>query len=348
MSLYLRDPIVSAGRAFLSMPDWAIERIVGPPLEIDGRTLDRAVQLMLRLPGVGGTGKPGSSVQKRRKRVLAGSKAGTPRLKDVEVVDRTISGPDSDIAIRVYRPFNAGPNPPAIVYYHGGGYAVGDLDSHDGPCRAIAVASKSVVVSVDYRLAPEHLFPAAVEDAVAAYRWVLESSRGLGVEPGVVAVMGDSAGGTLSAVVSQEARNLGIRPPVVQGLIYMSGDIRLDTSIPNPMGGGLILTHDDFDWFRSNYLGEEAGEKRLDPRASPILGDLANLAPTLCWTAGFDFLRDDGHDYAMALRDAGNLVRYECYEDQTHGFVNMGVIPGGMVRLAQIGTRMGAAIAEVS
>ena len=292
----------------------------------------------------GGLGRPGQGLQRRRQLTNLSLRLGSPRIKNLDVVDRHISGPESRTPIRVYRSFDAEPSPPTIVYYHGGGWVLGDLDTHDGACRAIAASSKCVVVSVDYRLAPEHPFPAAVDDAIAAYEWTVDNPGELGAKPDAVAVMGDSAGGNLAAVVAQQARDLDIQRPALQGLVYPSVDLNIDTESPSPVGTGFFLTLEDIDWFRDHYLDPNSREQRDDPRASPLLGELADLPPALIWTAGFDPLRKDGARYATALREAGNQVQYRCYDDQTHTFLNMGILPGGMLRIAQIGRQMGTAL----
>ena len=347
MSLYLRNPLVSLSRSFLRSPDWVVSALAGAPVEIDGRTLHRAIQLMLATAGVG-MGRPSMRVQQRRVLTNLSAQLGTPRLKNVDVVDRQISGPESDIPIRIYRSNDASPTPATIVYYHGGGWVIGNLESHDGTCRALAASSSCLVVSVDFRLAPEHPFPAAVDDALAAYSWTADNPLELAARPGAVAVMGDSAGGNLAAVVTQQARDLGIQRPVLQGLVYPSVDLNIDTQSRDPLGTDFFLTLDEIDWFRGHYLDPDSAELRNDPRVSPLLGDLTDLPPALVWTAGFDPLLAEGARYATALAEAGNQVEYQCYDDQTHGFLNMGILPGGMLRLAEIGGQMGSALRAVA
>lgn len=347
MSVYAWNPLVALSRAFLRSPDWVISTVAGAPIQIESRTLDRALQLMLATPGVGSE-LSAMSVKQRRLKTDLSAQLGTPKIKNVEVVDRQIPGPESNIPIRIYRSPVLEPTPPTIVYYHGGGWVVGSLESHDGTCRALAAASRCVVVSVDYRLAPEHPFPAAVDDALAAYTWAADHCGELAARPGAVAVMGDSAGGKLAAVVAQQARDLDMPRPTIQGLVYPSVDLNIDTESGDPFGADFFLTLGDIDWFRSHYLDPDSHAQRDDPRASPLLGNLADLPPALIWTAGFDPLRDDGVRYAAALREAGNQVRYHCYDDQTHGFVNMGILPGGMLRLAEIGRQMGSALRALS
>jgi acetyl esterase len=343
MSKFVWNPLVSLSRSFLRSPDWMISAVAGEPVEIDGRILNRALQLMLAMPGVG-LGRPGSGVERRRLLTNLSAQLGTPKLKNVDVVSQRIPGPESDIPIRTYRSFEADPTPATIVYYHGGGWVVGDLESHDGVCRAFAAASKCLVVSVDYRLAPEHSFPAAVDDALAAYSWTADNPGELDARPGAVAVMGDSAGGNLAAVVAQQARDLRIQRPLLQGLVYPSVDLNIDTQSSDPLGTDFFLTLEEIDWFRGHYLDPDSGEQRNDPRASPLFGELTNLPPALIWTAGFDPLRSEGARYAKALSVAGNQVRYRCYNEQTHGFLNMGILPGGMLRLAEIGRQLGSTL----
>jgi acetyl esterase len=207
---------------------------------------------------------------------------------------------------------------PGLVFFHGGGFVVGSLDSHDRTCRALARKAGVVVVSVDYRLAPEHKFPAAVEDAVAATRWVLANASSLGIDSAAVAVGGDSAGGTLAAVVAQALRGEE-RQPTFQLLLYPLTDVRGGTPSRDWFREGYFLTARSIDWYIQNYIPDVA--QHTDPRASPILaGDLSRLPPALVVTAGFDPLRDEGRNYADQMRAAGVAVEYLCSDGSMHGF----------------------------
>jgi acetyl esterase len=213
-----------------------------------------------------------------------------------------------------------------VVFFHGGGFAVGDLDTHDPTCRLLAVGARCIVVSVDYRLAPEHVFPAAVDDCVAAYEWVAANPGEVGGEPGVVGVMGDSAGGNLAAAVCLEAKRLGLPQPSVQCLVYPLADARLGAPSYQTFSSGFGLDLVGVELFRDTYAPDP--RDWTDPRMSPLLADdHAGLAPALVVTAGFDVLRDDGRAYAEVLADAGVPVTYRCVDDMIHGFHAMLLLP---------------------
>ncbi|MFN7043453.1 MAG: alpha/beta hydrolase [Acidovorax temperans] len=229
------------------------------------------------------------------------------------------------IALRLYRPLGSGDKTPlpAMVYFHGGGWVMGDLDTHDVLCRELANASGCAVVAVDYRLGPEHCFPAAVDDALAATRWIHANASALALDAERLAVGGDSAGGNLAAVVAIAAREAGDLPVAFQLLIYPATDMRGGHASRTANGEGYVLTQNTMNYFQGRYLGSPAAE--LDWRASPLLcADLASLPPALVVTAGYDPLRDEGLDYAQALTLAGNKVSQICFERQIHGFITMG------------------------
>jgi len=244
-----------------------------------------------------------------------------------EVLSLQAVGPNGPIPLRLYRGngVDKGRPQPALVYFHGGGWVIGDLESHDQLCRALANAIPSIVVAVDYRLAPEHKFPAAAEDAIAATRWIAENAARLGVDAGRLAVAGDSAGGNLAAVVSLDARDRGAPRIVHQVLIYPGTDMRMGWPSLERHAQQLPLTRAGMQWFVGHYLGNESDKN--DWRASPLLArSLENLPPALVITAGFDPLCDEGEAYAEALRKAGVVVAHERFEGQIHGFVSMGRI----------------------
>lgn len=330
-------------RWLLALPDPVIDRLAGgPPVVLDGRVLDRRVQAIIHIGDrLGITSLEGDEdVGSRRDRLARSAGLGMPLRMRLHVSDRRIPGPAGDIPVRIYRRFGLAEGAPAIVYLHGGGWATGDLDTHDGTCRLLADESDCVVVAVDYRLAPEHPFPAAVDDAVAAYRWVHRNARELSVEPGRVGVMGDSAGGNLAAVIAQVTRDTDVPPPVAQCLVYPATDARMREPSHKIFGDGFLLTHESMVWFRSQYLPDEADWD--SPLASPIeQPDLSGLAPALIVTAGFDPLRDEGRLYAERLAEAGVVTRYRCYDDMVHGFFGMGILPGGMEMAAEICAGMG-------
>ena len=227
------------------------------------------------------------------------------------------------IPLRMYRPVEGGAPLPALVYFHGGGWVIGDLDTHDTLCRQLANASGCAIVAVDYRLAPEHPFPAAGTDCLAATYWVRDHAAQLGVNPKRLAVGGDRAGGKLAAVVAIAARDAGDMPLAFQLLIYPATDQRRSTPSHTSNGQGYLLTRDTIAYFHDHYISNPADD--LDWRASPLLrADLSGLPPALILTAGYDPLRDEGLMYAQALSEAGNTATQLCFERQIHGFITMG------------------------
>ena len=242
-----------------------------------------------------------------------------------EVRELTASGPHGDIPLRLYRPAGARSPAPTLVYYHGGGWVIGDLDTHDSLCRDLADASGCAVVSVDYRMGPEQRFPAAVDDVLAATRWLQAQAGKLDLDAQRFAVGGDSAGGNLAAAVALAWRDAG--EPIAlkfQLLIYPATDMRAVAPSHSSNGQGYMLTSDTIAFFRSHYLDPE---QYLDWRASPLLHtNLSGLPPALVLTAGFDPLRDEGRQYADALSAAGSPAQYVCFERQIHGFITMGKV----------------------
>ena len=229
------------------------------------------------------------------------------------------------VGLRLYRPLGeaAGAVLPGLVYLHGGGWTIGDRDTHDVLCRQLANGSGCAVVSVDYRLGPEHRFPAAVDDSVAALRWVRAQAAALGIDSGRIAVGGDSAGGNLAAVACLALRDGGEPPPAFQLLIYPATDMRAVAPSHTSNGQGYLLTSDSIAYYRGHYVPDAA--LWADWRASPLLApSLAGLPAALVITAGYDPLRDEGRQYADALSAAGNRVQYICFERQIHGFITMG------------------------
>ncbi len=236
-------------------------------------------------------------------------------------------GPHGAIPLRLYRPLGTMADQvlPALVYYHGGGWVIGDLDTHDTLCRELANGSGCAVVSVDYRLAPEHRFPAAVDDAIAAAAWVRREATALRLDPARIAVGGDSAGGNLAAVVAIAARDAGEAPFAWQLLIYPATDQHRTAPSHERNGQGYLLTTDTMDYFTGHYIPDAAGY--ADWRASPLLhSDLSRLPPALVLTAGYDPLRDEGLAYAQKLSDAGNRATHLSFERQIHGFILMGKV----------------------
>ncbi len=241
------------------------------------------------------------------------------REEVAKVDDRTIPGPAGDIPVRIYSPAGAGPLP-VMVFFHGGGWVIGDLETHDRLCRALANAAASVVISVDYRLAPEHRYPAAVEDAYAATLWALANVAELSGGVARVYVGGDSAGGNLAAAVALLARNSRVAGIAYQVLLYPITDRSFDSPSYRDKADGYLLSRDDMMWFWENYLARE--EDGLDVYASPLRAfDLSRMPPALVVTAEYDPLCDEGEAYARRLREAGNRVRQIRYDGMIHGFL---------------------------
>jgi acetyl esterase/lipase len=244
-----------------------------------------------------------------------------------EVVALEAAGPAGPIPLRFYRGQSApkGSPQPALIYFHGGGWVIGDLESHDQVCRALANAVPCIVVAVDYRLAPEHKFPAAAEDAIAATRWIAANAARLGIDGARLAVGGDSAGGNLAAIVSLEARDRGGPRLAFQLLVYPCTDMRMDWPSAERHAQQQPLTRAGMRWFIAHYLRSAADE--ADWRASPLrASSFEGLPPALIITAGFDPLCDQGEAYTKALHSAGIPVVYERFEGQIHGFLSMGRI----------------------
>ena len=237
-----------------------------------------------------------------------------------EVHDLSAEG----LPLRLYRPTaQAGQPLPVLVYLHGGGWTIGDLDTHDVLCRELAQGAGCAVLAVDYRMGPEHRFPAAVDDCVAATRWVRKNAGALGLDATRMAIGGDSAGGNLAAVACLVMRDAGDALPAFQLLIYPATDMRAVATSHQANAQGYLLTEDSIRWYRSQYI--ETAEEWSDWRASPLLASShAGLPPALVLTAGFDPLRDEGRQYADKLSAAGVPTQYICFERQIHGFITMG------------------------
>ncbi len=236
--------------------------------------------------------------------------------------DRRIPGPDGGtVPVRVYRPPASRPLP-VVVYFHGGGWVLGCLDSYHGFCGQLAAEAECIVVSVGYRLAPEHRFPAAVDDAQHAYQWVREHAEDLGGDPDRLVASGDSVGSSLAVAVTQAAKRVGEPLPYLQFLLYPVLDVTLKTAPLDPRGEGIFITGQRMQWFRDTYL--RSALDREDPRVSPLLhDDFDALPPTLVVSAGFDPLQHQGTAYVRRLRQAGNReVEFVCYPGLIHGFLH--------------------------
>lgn len=326
-------------RLLLSLPGkWLVAMSGGKPLSIEGRTMDPRLQFL------GTMGKRQPSLETVTPEVARTAAAaglalldGTPAHDiDIEQLELPVAG-RTPIRARSYKPRLPNRLVPTLVYFHMGGCVIGDLETCHVFCSQIALRSGCLVVSVDYRLAPEHKYPAAVDDAIAAFRWVRDNARSLGGNPNIVAVGGDSAGGYLSAVIAQEMKRSNEKPPVLQLLIYPAVDWMSETASMKSFGDAYPLTRPIMDYFRTHYFSDVEKEAR-ELRASPSShNDLSGLPPALIYTAGFDPLVDQGRDYAEALKIAGVPVLYRCYDHLTHAFTAMsGAVPAAQSAILEI------------
>ncbi|MCE3555951.1 alpha/beta hydrolase [Pseudonocardia sp. RS11V-5] len=306
--------------------------------------LDPQIEALLAQMAEQGAKSP-ESMTVAESRAMIGELAGLagPPVELPRVEDTTAPGPDGDIPVRVYVPPGDGPLP-VLVYYHGGGWVIGDLDSHDGVCRTLAARSGCLIAAVDYRLAPEHRFPAAVDDAYAALTWAAEKIGDLGGDPARLAVGGDSAGGNLAAVVSQLAKKQGGPRIAFQLLVYPATD-RFDDSLSMRENAlGPLLSRAWIEWFLGCYLNSP--DDGLDPRVSPgRADDLSGLPPALVITAEFDPLRDQGAAYVGKLREAGVDAELLPVDGMIHGFIQMaGVIDKARETLDKAGDALRTAL----
>jgi acetyl esterase len=249
-----------------------------------------------------------------------------PSPPDVIVEDRMVPGLEghADVPVRIYTPHGLDGPAGVLVFFHGGGFLAGSIDSHDGTVRELAVGAGCVAVSVEYRLAPEHPYPAALDDCLAALRWAAAHASEIGGDPARIAIGGDSAGGNLAAAVALRNRDEGGPSPVFQLLVYPVTDVGCATPSMTANATGYMLTADSMRWMWATYLGEAAADAGSDPYASPAAAaDLAGLPPALVITAEFDPLRDEGEAYGAALAAAGVPTEVVRYDGQIHGFFSM-------------------------
>jgi acetyl esterase/lipase len=304
----------------LSLPTPVLRGLSGGGVVYEGgRTLDPRFQFIAnaakRQPSL--TTMPPEDARRASAMGLAAFKA-EPE-KGVKSEPLHIEGPGGPIPLRVYRPPLQDPTAPVLVFAHMGGGVIGDLDTADAFCSILAKIGRCAVVSVDYRLAPEHRFPAGLEDVLAAYRWVRGHAEQFGAPPEHVAIGGDSMGGNFAAVLAQEMKRNGEPQPAFQLLIYPAVDVASECQSMHTFADAYPLSRPLMDWFIGHYLSPDSNP--ADPRLSPIKSkDLAGLAPAMVVTAGFDPLVDQGEAYARKLRAAGVPVLYRCYDSMAHGF----------------------------
>lgn len=313
-------------RGLVRLPSGMRRRLFGePPRNDRGDALDEQIHVMLRVLAAGGDRpieelSPAEARETYRK---------FSQILDLEpepmesIEDRQIQGPGGEIPVRIYRPRSG--RLPAVIFYHGGGFVVGCPHTYEGFCSHMAKETDAVVISVDYRLAPEHAFPAGLEDALAAFRWALGKSEELNINPERVAVAGDSAGATLAAVVSQRQIEDDEPRPVYQLLIYPKTDSTKEYDSYEVLGDGFMLSREMLQWFGDCYVPDPNGLDATDPRLSPLYFDeLEKMPATTVVTAGFDPLRDEGEAYVEKLQEAGVAVRHLDFEDQIHGLISFG------------------------
>jgi acetyl esterase len=329
-------------RTALGLPERVQRVLAGRRVTIDGQTLAVDTQLMLRLQRLVREPSTEDLPLPAGRRLLDSHTAITGGRQRIGAVRELRLG---ELAGRLYVPSAASSPGPLLVFFHGGGWVYGDLDSHDPPCRFLAERSGVRVLSVGYRLAPENPFPAAADDALAAYRWVVDNAASLGADLRRLAVGGDSAGGNLAAVTALQAARDGL-PLAFQLLVYPATDATSRSRSRSLFGHDLYLTEEFMDRVLEQYVPDLAS--RADPRMSPLLAELPEgLAPAYVATAGFDPLRDEGEAYARKLADAGLEVELRRFADQIHGFLNV-VGAGRTARsaVAEIADKLAAGLAR--
>lgn len=325
-------------RTLLRLPSsWLVALSGGVPVTIQGRTLDPRLQFLgamaSRQPSLATLDPAAARVAAAEGLALLDGEA----ARDIEIDPLSISVDGRTIRARTYKPRLPNRLVPTLVYFHMGGCVIGDLETCHVFCSQIALRAGCLVVSIDYRLAPEHKYPAAVDDALAAFRWVRENARSLGGNPNIVAVGGDSAGGGLSAMIAQELKRANEKPPVLQLLIYPAVDWLSQTASMKAFGESYPLTTPVMDYFRNHYFTTPETEAK-EMKASPgLCTDLSGLPPALIYTAGHDPLVDQGRDYAEALKIAGVPVLYRCFDHLSHAFTAMsGAVPAARSAIFEI------------
>jgi len=312
-------------------------------------TLDPAAKRFLEMVGAGSASEIAqSSPAEMRERFRRLMRLVGPKSAPIgHLDDGELPGPDGPIPFRLYTPSETvGGSSPCLVYFHGGGGVFGSIETHDGLCRMLANASGCRVISIGYRLAPEHQFPAAVEDSYAAVNWVFANASTLGIDPIRIAVVGDSAGGGLAATVCQRANREAGPKIALQVLLCPVLDLAGESDSRRALANGYFLDQATLDWMIKQYC--PPGVELTDPRLSPLHArDLSGQPPTLVHTAEFDPLRDEGRAYADRLQQAGIDVRYTCHAGMIHHFYGMaGIIPYAHSAMSALGADIRNALAH--
>ncbi|MFT7502506.1 MAG: acetyl esterase [Gammaproteobacteria bacterium] len=312
-----------AAKAVPRLPAKVVAKLAGEPLVIDARTLDPYIRLAVNQSTDGPAMSTLTPEVGRATARHAFAATNGARTAGVAVRDRTIPGPNGDLGVRLYHPSDAAGLLPGVLFMHQGGWVIGDLDSCDTFCTRVAAELGAVVVSLDYRLAPEHQLPAQHHDADAAWAWLTSNTEGLGIDPGGLVICGDSAGGQMATTLCQRLRDAGQPQPAVQAMIYPLTDATATNGSIVSCADSFPLSIDTMEWFFSHALPD--GFDRSDPALSPALHKrLGDVAPAVIVTAGFDPLRDQGNAYAAALRDAGVTVIDRCEDSMSHSFLAFG------------------------
>lgn len=336
-----RRQVFWAHAALRTPPKFRWLWFIGRRKRIGNRVMDSSAQALGEFLNAMRPSSYSPSVKEARLNLSALiSFADNPGPGCLQTEDIAIPGKNTNIVARIYRPNTLKEALPMMVYLHGGGMVLGDLNGYDNICAKLSTWGQCIVISVAYRLAPEHKFPAAPEDCITAYNWIVENALKLGGNSQLTAIGGDSAGGNLTAVVCQNLQKFGKPMPRLQILIYPGLDMRGNTESHRIMENAFILPRNRLEWFAQHYLVNE--KDRLDVRASPMLADdLQNQPTTYIVSCGFDPLLDDANNYASKLRAAGVTVEHRKYRGQIHGFTFMTkLIPEGDQCLREIGTAL--------
>jgi len=315
-------------RKLLSLPTPMLRLMAGGGVVYQGgRTLDPRLQY---LAAQARNAPPMTSLSpeeaRRTSAAALDALTGDPE-PDVRVEPLTIPGPGGAIAARVYRPHTQAPEAPVMVFAHMGGGVIGDLETSHVFCSILAKTTRGPVISIHYRLAPEHRFPAGLDDTLAAYRYARDHANDFGAPKGKAAIGGDSIGGNFAAIVCQELKRAGEPQPALQLLVYPCVDVACESASMTTYADAFPLNRATMDWFMGHYMGP--GDSPADPRLSPLrTQDLSGLAPAVVVTAGFDPLLDQGEAYARRLKEAGVPTVYRCYDSLAHAFLSFtGAVP---------------------